>query len=603
MTSSDRIIYQRLFSIAKDDGWEGEWGCAQTPNAEDAFNPDEAAREEAATQAAADATAGDDGSGEDSEAQDGILDVFKAFNTMTDEERAQQQLRAHFLDGLSSTNTTLAEACGGLEIVDPESAYLPGMAVEATLFKHQVFGIEWIIGKLSVRGGCVLADEMGLGKTIQCLGALARLNTLRYEAGDHAQDMWMGAAKATLIVVTKMVALQWKKAVEDFLPSGYDVILYTADFKATLTPSHLKPDSDRRVVITIYDILGRRHPRSARESWYREKKRTNPSLQPSDWPYDLRGCFGLVILDEAHMIKRGTQSHRWRTTKSFESPLVIAATGTPIPNKDVDFAGIAGIITPADPWEDTESTADPFLRDTPLSRRLQCTERGIRDFIGPLTDDEEERGRRLQSVFKQCLLRRTYATVIDGKPIGASIPEMKVYSVPLKASSAEQVELDQYHREHEEDLFVILNDDNNLRIYMNAAKVRKLAHIATWAPFHYMDWSATELKRFQPVNANLRSVLTSLRARYPQMLDYDPEQGTEDELLQRVAAKSPKIRYLCLLIAIIVLVLRTKVVLWVHYPWPQYLLFLGCNSYPFPLLTSSCMLTLCYSSSRWPRLT
>ncbi len=73
----------------------------KTPSPEeDAFSLDEAAREEAATRAtAADATAGDDGSGDDSEAQDGMLDVFKASSTLTD-GGTQQQLRAHFLDGL-----------------------------------------------------------------------------------------------------------------------------------------------------------------------------------------------------------------------------------------------------------------------------------------------------------------------------------------------------------------------------------------------------------------------------------------------------------------------------------------------------------------------
>ena len=57
----------------------------------------------------------------------------------------------------------------------------------------------------------------------------------------------------------------------------------------------------------------------------------------------------------------------------------------------------------------------------------------MRNYIAPFSN-ADERGRRLKQIFRQCLLRRTYATVVEDVSIGAVIPDMKTVAVLLKAS-------------------------------------------------------------------------------------------------------------------------------------------------------------------------
>ncbi len=75
------------------------------------------------------------------------------------------------------------------------------------------------------------------------------------------------------------------------------------------------------------------------------------------------------------------------------------------------------------------------------------------------------------------------------------------------------------------------------------------------------------------MNVNLKSLFKSLRKKYPEMLEFNPRELSGPELLRAVASQLLKLRYLCLLVAMIVLFLGAKVFLWVQYPWAQYLLY------------------------------
>ncbi|KAI9793109.1 MAG: hypothetical protein M1816_001007 [Peltula sp. TS41687] len=122
---------------------------------------------------------------------------------------------------------------------------------------------------------------------------------------------------------------------------------------------------------------------------------------------------------------------------------------------------------------------------------------------------------------------------------------MKTLLTKLRATPTEQEKIDEYHQE-------------------------RLAHIASWSPLHFLDWPADEIKRFRNAKSSLKGILLlDFERQYGKVLDFDVQKASTTELLRGVSAKSAKLRYVCLLVAVIIYILKTKVKIWVQYPWAQ----------------------------------
>ncbi len=102
------------------------------------------------------------------------------------------------------------------------------------------------------------------------------------------------------------------------------------------------------------------------------------------------GCFERVVTDEAHVVKN-LAKQTWVTMRWLALRYQIAVTATPLVNKDIDFAGLIGMIEP-DPsviWSDTnlawlhvKSNVDTFsLPRTHPAAYLRATSMAVKRFV------------------------------------------------------------------------------------------------------------------------------------------------------------------------------------------------------------------------------
>ena len=181
--------------------------------------------------------------------------------------------------------------------------------------KHQISGMKFCLSreceknpKYGVRGG-IIADEMGLGKTILMLGCV--ICNFRSAGGEFN----------TLVVLPLALLDQWKKIFEKFM--GHTPLVFHGPKIKEITPKEL---AAAPVVLTTYGMIATKETRGG--------GRKSP-LWGIQW--------NRLVMDEAHHVRN-------KKTGIFSGALKIRAnirwlvTGTPIQNKDIDFASLCSIL-------------------------------------------------------------------------------------------------------------------------------------------------------------------------------------------------------------------------------------------------------------------
>ncbi|KAG9294994.1 hypothetical protein G9A89_017788 [Geosiphon pyriformis] len=186
---------------------------------------------------------------------------------------------------------------------EEQPSYIPGK-----LMDYQKDGVNWLLYQWYHDKSCLLADDMGLGKTIQ---VISYLSILFHENKYHPY----------LIVVPKSTAINWVREFRKWAPD-MKVVEYHGETanrdvieKYELYPFPEIKDRDEKplrchVVITTYETMT-----------------ASPAI------FQRVPIWQVLIVDEAHRLKGGTNSQLFQTLKSrLEVRQSILLTGTPLQN-------------------------------------------------------------------------------------------------------------------------------------------------------------------------------------------------------------------------------------------------------------------------------
>ncbi|KZO98477.1 hypothetical protein CALVIDRAFT_24180 [Calocera viscosa TUFC12733] len=266
--------------------------------------------------------------------------------------------------------------------------------MQISLLPHQIIGVAWMYEQETSKRighyGGILADEMGLGKTVQMIATMMVNRPVE------------GKEKGTLIVCPVGLLDQWKSEIETKTTGLCKLYVHHGPNR---TKSHRELHK-YDVVLTTYSTLAMDLPPTA-------------VLKAKDSPEDelenphkcgplLKAKWYRIVLDEAQIIRNRTT----RTSSAaarLKSILRWCLTGTPIINSLSDAFSMMRVLR-IRPWYEWQHFYQNIVKNEKSNPTLS--------------------GKRLQGVFKSCLLRRNKNSMLDGKRL-IELPEKKVDTVVL----------------------------------------------------------------------------------------------------------------------------------------------------------------------------
>ena len=174
----------------------------------------------------------------------------------------------------------------------------------ATLRPYQQTGLDWLEALARAGFGGLLADDMGLGKTVQTIAHIM------------AQKASGGLGGPVLIVAPTSVLPNWQAEIGRFAPELSVLLLHGPD-------RHDRHGgiAGHQIVLTSYPLLVRDEARLAEET------------------------FGLIVFDEAHMLKNPATAG-FGAARRLSGKRRIALTGTPVENRLTDAWSLFELVVP-----------------------------------------------------------------------------------------------------------------------------------------------------------------------------------------------------------------------------------------------------------------
>ncbi len=172
-----------------------------------------------------------------------------------------------------------------------------------TLRPYQQQGVQWLSVLDQLHFGACLADDMGLGKTVQVLAFLSLQKKL-------------GHAHPTLLVLPTTLIFNWRREIQQFLPS-FEVLVLDGSKRLSMTGQLANADI---ALISYHNLL-------------------------TDINVLKKYTFNYVILDESQQIKN-PDSQRYKAVNLLRSRNRIILTGTPIENNTMDLFSQISFIVP-----------------------------------------------------------------------------------------------------------------------------------------------------------------------------------------------------------------------------------------------------------------
>ena len=228
---------------------------------------------------------------------------------------------------------------------------------QGTLRPYQKAGYNWFYFLQKYNFGGCLADDMGLGKTIQTLALLQKVKEDYLQKGQRA---------SSLIIMPTSLIYNWINEAKKFTP-GLSILVHTGSFRN----KDVDFFSEFDVVFTTYGI-------------------TRVDIEVIKNHY-----FSYIILDESQNIKNPA-SKSFRAVKMLKSKYKLILSGTPVENSVNDL------------W-----TQMSFINPGLLGNQTFFQT----DFVIPIEKKkDEESARKLQSLIKPFVLRRTKSQVATELP-------------------------------------------------------------------------------------------------------------------------------------------------------------------------------------------
>ncbi len=228
---------------------------------------------------------------------------------------------------------------------------------KGTLRPYQLAGYNWFhfLKKYNF-GGC-LADDMGLGKTVQTLALLQKSKEENHEQ-NHG--------RTSLIIMPTSLIYNWQNEAEKFAPD-LKILVHTGSMRNKDMDNFMNFD----VVFTTYGIT-----------------RIDADLLSKQY-------FNYIILDESQNIKNPA-SKSFRAVKMLKSKYKLILSGTPVENSVNDL------------W-----TQMSFINPGLLGNQHFFQS----EFVIPIEKKkDEDKARKLQSIIKPFILRRTKNQVAKELP-------------------------------------------------------------------------------------------------------------------------------------------------------------------------------------------
>lgn len=364
-----------------------------------------------------------------------------------------------------------------------------------------------------------------------------------------------------------------------------------------------------KIVLTSLATLVHRHGPSALMGFRTsEKGFSKPDaakileVMDNTWTHNLEGCFDIVIIDEAHVVKNPeTASHLAVTWLKAE--FVLLATASVLPNSIQDFAGYIRFIENDNTLSQPEKLAaigvdkdiNPFiLPDNHTAVALRLTSIAVEKFITSTSKHKDQAGHYLSKIWAQCMVRRTYASPDPQDParkVGDSI--VPLYSRRIATVFADD-EFDWYTAvsyESERRLIMKLNDGT---ITWNRKHARQLMLNSIWVGFSYIGDSvhADTVKDWKEHPNLLHAWVGLLHKRMTEKGSVStwtlPSKDDTPGLLSIVCRGAPKLRITLRLISEVVILAGRKITIWCALPATQLLLY-AC-------LYALGISTVCYTS-------
>ncbi len=290
-------------------------------------------------------------------------------------------------------------------------------------------------------GGC-LADDMGLGKTIQTLALLQK----------HKEDTEAAGGNSTaLLIMPTSLIYNWINEARKFTPQ-LKMMVHTGAFR------YKSPEvfDNYDVVVTTYGI-----------------SRIDIELFKSFF-------FDYVILDESQNIKNPS-SKSYQAVKQLKSRYKLILSGTPVENSVNDL------------WTQM-SFINPGL--------LGGQQFFVNEFVTPIEKKkDEEKARKLQSLIKPFVLRRTK------EQVATELPPKTEHLFYSKMSEEQSAVYEKVKSEYRNELLKSLEDgtfaQSQMQVLQGLIKLRQIANHPAMIDGEYEGDSG----KFEDVVHTLRNVL------------------------------------------------------------------------------------------------
>lgn len=419
------------------------------------------------------------------------------------------------------------------------------------------------------------------------------------EAG--AKDKEMSPPMPTLMVVPSNLIKQVYDECKRFA-EGYDILAYHGDSRKKYIDGMKMVDGElhqthslfsgsqanmRKIIVTSHATMNSRHGPSKLKIW-RLKQRDEVASQAdalensmdTRCPHMLEGRFFMVVIDEAHLIKR--EKGKWAQTMLWLQPhFYLLATATPAINSIQDWAGYLPFLQPrAEPKDLEKTTTDeslnPYIKDSQLDPLCRLDPAVANKHIFK-NRNAIAAGAHVKELQKVCTVRRGYATKVNGQACGEALPSLFRRHLQPKFSVEAQKLYKRYSREPTR--YLVKRMKNSNKVVWNQKNFRHLVLLTTWLGFEAIleDVKSEHLEEMRKdPNKTLWRWLTKVKAfRESQGDTYDLPKNQNDivSLLKLLCADSPKLKMLLALVGDEVVTHRENLVLWTMYPAQQIFLW------------------------------
>lgn len=347
-----------------------------------------------------------------------------------------------------------------------------------------------------------------------------------------------------------------------------------------------KEENIWKVVVTTPMTLAARHGPSALMEYrltahnYSQKQVQLLRKTPANtkWKQNLEGLFDVCVIDEAHSVKN-PESASHLACKWLKPSFYALATATPDINSSTDISGYVPFIAPKSSGFGSHQHLDslhlpdnvnPFdLDDDHAGAILRLGESFFKTFIAHKDiTDEAVIGQRLRKFYQQCMIRRTFVSVVDGKRIADAIPALR------HRRAICEFEKEEYKQYQEYSAFplrkLIRVDKVTGKRTWNWKHYRLLLLLSTWIGFYHIQEKFTAKDTL-----NLLKRPDLLKDIVQWYCKKTPEEAFPDTLegqLALIYRGAPKIRALMNWINEVVIKGQEKMVIFTSLPGQQVLL-------------------------------